>query len=162
MEYPKRKRARLKEHDYSKNGAYFVTICTKDRRHLLWDVGATYGRPHSDPPLSNIGHLVNNEIKRISAIYDSVSIEKSIVMPNHVHMIILIIQNDSGRPQNVPTVSRVVQQFKGSVSKQAGFSIWQKSFYEHIIRNEQDYIEIWNYIDTNPLKWLKDKYYNIP
>ena len=64
------------------------------------------------------------------------------------------------RSMDAPTVSQIVQQFKGSVSKQAGCSLWQRSFYEHIIRDERDYNEIWNYIDTNPLRWAEDKYYD--
>lgn len=157
MELPKRKNIRLKEYDYSQNGAYFVTICSKDREQLFWRVGATFGRPQ-DEYLSNIGKLVDDEIKKISTIYENVSIENYVIMPNHVHMIILIA-NDGGRPEDAPTVSQIVQQFKGSISKQAGRSLWQKSFYVHIVRNEQDYQEIWNYIDSNPLRWAEDKYY---
>ena len=63
------------------------------------------------------------------------------------------------RSMDAPTVSQIVQQFKGSVSKQTGYSLWQKSFYEHIIRDERDYNEIWSYVDSSPLKWAEDKYY---
>jgi hypothetical protein len=63
------------------------------------------------------------------------------------------------RPEVAPTLSRVIKQFKGAVTKKAGFPVWQKSFYDHIIRNEQDYVEVWNYIDTNPARWGEDKYY---
>ena len=58
-----------------------------------------------------------------------------------------------------PTISRIIQQFKGAVSKQIGFSMWQKLFYDHIIRNEQEYQKTWEYIDTNPLKWELDCYH---
>ncbi len=79
-------------------------------------------------------------------------------MPNHIHMI-LIIQNESGRAMLVPTISTVIAQMKGYISKRIGNSIWQKSFYDHIIRNEQDYLEIWQYIENNPEKWQQDKFY---
>ena len=59
-----------------------------------------------------------------------------------------------------PTISTVVQQLKGCVSKQAGFSLWQKTFHDHIIRDENDYEKIWEYIDTNPLKWETDCFYS--
>ena len=79
-------------------------------------------------------------------------------MPNHIH-IILFIKNDDGRAMHAPTVSKIIQQMKGAVTKKVGFPIWQKIFYDHIIRNEHDYQEIWKYIDDNTLKWTLDKYY---
>ena len=82
-------------------------------------------------------------------------------MPNHVHLIIVIYNNKkSGLPEGAPTIGKVINKFKGSVSKQAGFCVWQKSFYDHIIRNERQYRLIWDYIDTNPLKWEDDRYYS--
>jgi REP element-mobilizing transposase RayT len=110
-DFPKRKNTRLQNYDYSGNGMYFVTVCTKNRRNLLWDnpVGATCGRP----PLSAVGILVEKEISRIGSIYDCVTVDKYVVMPNHVHMI-LTIQTDEkcGRPQVAPTISRVMQKWK--------------------------------------------------
>ncbi len=58
-----------------------------------------------------------------------------------------------------PTIPKVVQQFKGVVSKQAGFSLWQKGFYDHVVRSEHGYQEIWEYIRDNPVKWMADKLY---
>jgi putative transposase len=153
---PARKAIRLKAYDYAQNGAYFVTICTQGRRNILWSVGASFGRPN-ETPLSSAGILVGNEIKQLSGIYENVSVGHYVVMPNHIHMIVLI-GNDGGHPQDAPTLSRIVQQFKGAVSKKAGFPVWQKSFYDHIIRSEQEYAEVWQYIDTNPLKMQEDPY----
>ena len=155
MDLPKRKPARLKGYDYSQDGAYFITICTQDREELFWNVGETCGFPYT---LSAYGDIVNKEIMRIVDIYnETVKVDKYVVMPNHIHLII-VLQSD-GRPQVAPTISRVVKQFKGAVSKKIGFTIWQKSFHDHIIRNENDYREIWEYIDTNPLKWEEDCFY---
>lgn len=168
MELPKRKPNRLNGYDYGQYGAYFITICIKDRQKLLWqnDVGATSGRP-IEPSLSYIGKIVDTEIAKISNVYQNVVVEKYVIMPNHIHMII-VLQADksrrpqSGRPQVAPTtVSRIIQQFKGSISKKLGFSIWQKSYHDHIIRNETEYQKIWEYIYTNPLKWELDKYYTM-
>ncbi len=80
-------------------------------------------------------------------------------MPNHVHMIIIIDRGAGGRPQVAPTVSRIIKQFKGVLSKKAGFSLWLRSFHDHIIRIEREYAEVWNYIDTNPMKWEIARYY---
>ena len=167
MEQQKRKSIRLKNYDYSSSGAYFITICVKNKKNLLWNVGAICGRPFTDNHyLSDYGLVVNNEICKINEIYkNSVILDKYVIMPNHMHMI-LILHNEvdgriqvDGQPQVAPTISRIIQQFKGSVSKQIGFSMWQKLFHDHVIRNEQEYLKIWEYIDTNPLKWELDRYH---
>lgn len=92
-----------------------------------------------------------------------ISVDHYVVMPNHVHLILVITAGHigtDGRTVCAPTVSRVVRGWKAAVTKQIGVSIWQKSFHDHIIRNETDYLRIWNYIDTNPAKWREDCYYN--
>ena len=89
---PKRKSIRLNGYDYSSCGAYFVTLCTKDKKKLFWNsVGANCVRPN-EPPLSEIGKLVDYEINKISTIYNAVIIDKHVVMPNHIHMIIMIFR----------------------------------------------------------------------
>ncbi len=155
MELPKRKKIRLEGYDYSTCGAYFVTICVADRNALLWNVGANCVRPH-EPSLSNIGETIDNEILKLNTIYDNVFVDKYCIMPDHIHMIIFIMPDETGRTQFAPAVSRIIKQFKGSITKQIGFSIWQKSFNDRIIRNEYGYHEVWQYIDQNPLKWKED------
>jgi len=88
-------------------------------------------------------------------------IDKYVIMPNHVHMIIKlsVVQEENGRPMAAPTISRIVNQFKGSVSKQIEYSLWQKLFHDHIIRDEAEYQKIWRYIDENPSRWTEDSYY---
>ena len=118
------------------------------------------GDLRSSLQLSAIGNIVYDEINKIDTLYHNIKIAKYVVMPNHIHMIIFIDDShENGRPEVAPTISRIIQQFKGSISKQVGFSIWQKLFHDHIIRNEQEYRKIWEYIDTNPLKWHEDKYF---
>lgn len=156
-ELPKRKPNRLNNFDYSQNGAYFVTICAKNKEHIFGAVGASTARP-SRVILSEYGKITDQAIKSITKFYPNVIVDKYVIMPNHIHMI-LIIQNESGRAMLVPTISTVIAQMKGYISKRIGNSIWQKSFYDHIIRNEQDYLEIWQYIENNPEKWQQDKFY---
>ncbi|MCL2592922.1 MAG: hypothetical protein FWD82_06110 [Defluviitaleaceae bacterium] len=151
----KRKSNRLKDYDYSSNGSYFITICTKDHAKILSQiVGANCVRPK----LSKIGEVVENEITKLSNIYDNVSVNCYVIMPNHIHMIILI--QKEGRTQFAPTISRIIKQFKGTITKQAGFSPWQKSFHDHIIRNEKNFITISEYIKNNPINWKNDCFYN--
>ena len=93
-------------------------------------------------------------ILQVPSHYENVSVDKYCIMPDHVHLILQIKPDIDGRIISAPTVSRVIGSMKRWVSKQIGRPIWQKSFYEYVIRNRQDYDEIWKYIENNPLKYL--------
>lgn len=156
MDLPKRKNIRLNDYNYSSNGAYFITICTKNKENLLWkNVGANCVRPLEQLPLSKIGIVIENEIYKLNTVYENIKVDKYQIMPNHIHLIIFIYEDSNGRTQFAPTISRIIKQFKGSITKQIGFSIWQKSFYDRVIRNEKEYQSVWNYIHNNPLKYLE-------
>lgn len=128
----------------------------KNKENLLWkNVGANYVRPLEQLPLSKIGIVIENEIYKLNTVYENIKVDKYQIMPNHIHLIIFIYEDSNGRTQFAPTISRIIKQFKGSITKQIGFSIWQKSFYDRIIRNEKEYQEVWNYIHNNPLKYLE-------
>ena len=157
MDLPKRKPNRLPEFDYNTPGAYFITICTKDRRNLFWlDVGASIARPQ----LTAWGKIVANSIYEIPKHYPAISVDHYVVMPNHIHLLLQINTDIDGRPMVAPTISVVVQQLKGIITKQIGQSVWQKLFHDHIIRNDADYLKIWEYIDNNPAKWEEDCFYS--
>lgn len=156
---PQRKIIRLKDYNYSQAGYYFITICVENGRTLLWsDVGAIIDRP----PLSETGKFIETALRNIETIYSDVFIDEYVIMPNHIHFILSIGNcNHCGQPMVAPTVPRIIKQFKGFVTKncrQNDFS-WQKSYYEHIIRNEKDLQKIRDYILKNPTNWLDDKYY---
>ncbi|SDM66627.1 transposase [Acetanaerobacterium elongatum] len=174
-ELTSRKPNRLQNYDYSKKGMYFITICVQERHEMLWKpVGANCVRPQSTQItnstflLSDIGNIIKNEIDKLSAIYPNANVDKYVIMPNHVHMIINLSCSEKaweetrGRTQFAPTISRIIKQFKGSITKQIGFSIWQKSFHDHIIRDEQEYKAVSDYIDQNPQKWQEDCYFVRP
>lgn len=123
----------------------------------MWqNVGANCVRPN-EKSLSEIGVVIDYEIKKLNDVYENISVDKYCIMPDHVHMIIFILPDENGRTQFAPTLSRIIKQFKGVVTKQIGFSIWQKSFNDRIIRNEKSYQEVWQYIDENPLKWQENE-----
>lgn len=146
----------MNDYNYSSNGAYFITICTKNKENLLWkNVGANCVRPLDQLPLSKIGIVIENEIYKLNTVYENIKVDKYQIMPNHIHLIIFIYEDSNGRTQFAPTISRIIKQFKGSITKQIGFSIWQKSFYDRVIRNEKEYQSVWNYIHNNPLKYLE-------
>ena len=139
MDLPKRKRIRLPEYDYSSPGAYFVTICTQDRKCILSSI--TVGAAISRPPevrLTRYGEIVDLAIRNIPSVYPNVSVDHSVIMPNHVHLILRICDEESGRQIAAPTVSSVIGQMKRWASIQAKTTLWQKSFHEHVIRGERD------------------------
>jgi REP element-mobilizing transposase RayT len=108
--------------------------------------------------LSDIGELVNAAIKDIPQKYEGISVDSYVIMPNHIHLIIVI--NDNKRRQiAAPTVSTIIGHMKRMVSLRLGFSVWQRSFHDHIIRSEGEYLRIFRYIENNPANWGKDCFY---
>ena len=159
MELPIRKQNRLTEYDYSTPNAYFITICADKRKNLFWtDTGTIIDCPEN-VPLTNLGAIVRQSIEDIPKHYPVISVDHYVIMPNHVHLLLQIHSDSDGRSMIAPTISTVVRLMKGAVSKQAGFPIWQKGFYDHVIRNDMDYQKIWNYIEGNPGKWTEDRLY---
>jgi REP element-mobilizing transposase RayT len=165
-----RKNLRLPDYDYSQNGMYFVTICTEKRRNIL---GSIVGDGFSVPAqsLTGIGLIADGQIGLIPLKYKNVSIPKYVIMPNHIHLI-LSIDNTAGNPGSgaenpPPTLGTVVAWYKYQTmklinpkSQKVTTKIWQRSYYDHIIRHDQDYLAIWQYIDDNPAKWAEDDYYS--
>jgi REP element-mobilizing transposase RayT len=154
LDLPRRKKIRLEAYDYSSCGAYFVTICIANRNTLLWNVGADTIRPHES--LSPYGEIVETAINQIPTHYDNIIVDQYCIMPDHVHMIIFITPSENGRIVSASTLSMVIGSMKRWVSKQIGFPIWQKLFNDRIIRNEESYREVWQYIDENPLNRTDD------
>lgn len=144
---PKRKELRLKDYDYLKKGMYFLTICVKDRIEIL---GKIINENRIE--LSNEGNIAKQSIEQIEQKYTGIIIDEYIIMPNHIHMNIIVDK------ENNITISRLIKQYKMYVSKEVKYGFWQKSFYEHIIRNEKEYIKISEYIQNNVRNWKQDKY----
>ena len=162
---PERKRTRVKNYDYSSVGAYFVTICTKNRAEILSDI---VGGDVLDAPIYTkmlpYGVIAEKYIKRLNDIYDNISIEKYVIMPDHIHIMIIVKKGkdtirQGGASRTSPptkqhsTLSRFVSTFKRFCNKEYGKNIWQESFYDHIIRSKEDYEEHIKYIHENPIKW---------
>lgn len=174
---PYRKSIRLKNYDYSSNGYYFVTICTQNREKLFGEiVGATLrGRPNN-PDKIIVKWLLESENK-----FKDIKIDEYIVMPNHIHFIIKRTGDHIGSTGDhtgstgdhigSPLLRDIIGWFKTMSTNEyiAGVKdgrfmpfkgrLWQRNYYEHIIRNYDDYINIAEYIQNNPLKWEEDKLY---
>ncbi len=126
-------------------------MCQGQTKNLMGFRRADIIRPNQIR-LSEYGKLVENAIKNIPEHYEEISVDKFCIMPDHVH---LLISSTNGRMISAPTMSRVIGQMKRWVSKEAKISFWQKSYFDHIIRNDHDYAEIWEYIDHNPQMWIE-------
>ena len=149
MKFPKRKHPRLKEYDYSNDGGYFVTVCIKNKEKLLGEPVLVNGKIKLTP----IGETTEKHIKAINSAYDGVRVDSYMIMPDHIHMLITISGGMRAcRPTSLQTVVRT---FKTMVTREIGFSVWQTSFYEHIVRDEKDYTDIDNYIKANPQKYAR-------
>ena len=163
MEQPKRKPTRLKDYDYSTPGYYFVTLCTKDKQKILCDIVGTGVLDGPQINFTEYGTVANKQLEIMSDFYNDIKIDKYVIMPNHIHLLIKITKSDNGPSGTpVPTNSKIssfVGSFKRFCNKEYGKNIWQYRSYDHIIRGEQDYLEVWQYIENNPIKWCDDEFY---
>ncbi len=171
---------RLKYYDYSSPGAYFITICTKNRACLFGNI------VNGKMILNEYGKIAHDEWLKTEIIRPRVKLDSFVIMPNHIHGIIIL--NDDicycrGTLQRAPTTQRaptfeqfgkptsdsiptIVRLFKSATTKRINeyrntptVSVWQRNYYEHIIRNNTELKHIRNYIENNPIKWENDKYY---
>ncbi len=178
-----RRSIRWKGYDYSSDGLYFVTICTKDRRHFFGKVA------NGQLILSEYGQIVATEwLNTVNVRPNDVILHEFVVMPNHFHAIVEICRGHTTKTStsNTPscrgvshtpscelrgvcdtplrspskTLGAIVRGFKSTVSKKIGFSVWQRNYHEHIIRNSDDYATISNYIRENPARWEEDRFNN--
>ena len=173
-----RKDLRLKQYDYSQEGYYFVTICTESKGSILCDIvdntavgDAALGVP---PPqsattqtkLTQTGIMVEQHLRSINVVYSNAKLDCYVVMPNHVHFIVII---EDGQHQEVEgrlraaaptTLPKMINSLKSLTSKKYGKTLWQRNYYEHVIRKDSELLDIREYIVNNPAKWELDKYFN--
>ena len=151
MGLEKRKPTRLKNFDYSTKGCYFITICAVEKEKAVF--GKIKRESLQTEPyiqLTGYGEIVEKQIKEINSVYDDVNIFPYVIMPNHIHFIIEIDWS-SGTP--TPTNARIpsiISTFKRMTNKKVGFKLWQRGYNDHIIRNDEDYLRIAEYIMNNP------------
>ena len=162
---PSRKRTRLKDYDDSAPGLYFLTVCTKEKQNRL---GNIVGCGIYDAPkciLSQTGQVVEMQLLRLRQRYEETILEQYVIMPNHLHLLLRIPHQGSNGSSQAPNptngaVPKFISLLKRRCNRVWGRNIWQRSFYDHVVRNEKEYLRIWAYIDTNPAKWQDDRYYS--
>ena len=154
MDYPTRKHPRLKDYDYSQCGCYHLTLCIKSRRPILSHIlSAPTPALRAQIHLSSIGKITERYILNIPKVYSGVQRVKYVIMPNHVHLLILL------EPQASVSVPTIIRSLKRMINKECGQSIWQDSYFDVVIRNDVMFQCEWNYIDANPDKWAEDELY---
>ncbi len=189
----KRKSTRLRGFDYGKTGAYFLTVCTENRKNILSTISVGEGSPlpikgSALPILSPCGEIVDRWIKRIPEKYPNAYVDRYVIMPNHIHILLSIVNdneredshndtfgrgdplNDTfgrGDPSPTTTVNAVMGWLKYQATKEinqfqntVGDKIFQRSFFDRIVRNYDDYHKICKYIYENPARWYYDKLYS--
>jgi putative transposase len=172
MHLPNRRSIRLKGYDYSQPGGYFVTICTKNHAPIFG------GIRDGEMVLNEIGQIASEEWQKSIHIRKEIKLDAWVVMPNHIHGIVIITQGEDvdvgahGRaplpyPRRSPrSLGSFIAGFKSSVTKRInklrntpGQPVWQRNYYEHIIRNEDDLGITRQYIARNPIQWDLDRYH---
>ena len=161
-----RKQNRLQDYDYNQNGAYFVTICTQDRKPILSHI---VGGGALDAPrviLTSIGEIARKYIESGNRI-PGVTVDQYVIMPNHIHLILLVDETAANGTSRAPSptnmvVPHFVSTFKRFCHRDIGEPIFQRSFYDHVIRGQADYDQIAEYIINNPKQWELDRLYIQP
>lgn len=156
FDHPERKPTRLREYDYSSPGSYFITICTLNRECILSSIN------NGEITLTEIGIIAEQQILDIPRRFSTVIIDEYVIMPNHIHIILVISGNVPGGASPSPTVSDMIRVIKSQTTRLSECSqkIFQRSFYDHVIRNEMDHTMIKDYIRNNPFKWQADCFYS--
>ena len=153
---------RWKGFDYGKNGVYFITVCVEKRRNILSKI---VGEGSPLPQLSDYGAVVDGVIKSVPKVYPFVKIDNYVIMPNHIHLLLSFLKDD-GRGDPSPTVADVLGWFKYNATKQIneisgtnGNRVFQRSFYDHVVRNMDESCALSKYISDNPKRWYFDELY---
>lgn len=169
--FAKRKASRLPGYDYSQGGVYFLTICAAEHEPLFGRVEFPETCVGGGVPdalhvrLSRAGTEIQFRITEMIRRYEGISLCHYVIMPNHVHLLLQLENGPSGTP--APTheqranqiVPAFVSTLKRMTNKRCGQNLWQRGYHDHVVRNDADYLRIWQYIETNPAKWAEDKYY---
>jgi len=158
-----RRSLRLKGYDYSRAGAYFVTICTHGRECLFGEI------MDGEMRLNAAGQAAQADWVRLPERFQSIELDEFVIMPNHLHGIILVgaglaPPGGKGAASSAPTLGHILRAFKSisaiAVNRllgRSGRSVWQRNYYEHIVRNENELAHIREYIANNHAQWALDR-----
>ncbi len=145
-----RKPARIPGYDYSKENYYFITICTHEKKCIFGNAD----------DLNSFGKIAMKDLQELASRYTGISIDICVVMPNHIHAILVI----NGQPEKKVSLHQIIGLYKSGVSRKIrklapDTLVWQRSFHDHIIRTQSSYEKIYRYIQFNSQKWEEDRFY---
>ncbi len=162
MDLIKRKHIRLREYDYTQNNTYFITICAHNRTHLFGEIVGAHLRVRPNNPEK----IIERWFVELENKYDNLRIDKYIIMPDHIHVLMYNpgVDDFSGAHTGAPlpeivkwfktqTTNEYIRGVKNGLFPPFDKHIWQRNYYEHVIRDEKDYNEKWQYIEENPMRW---------
>lgn len=170
-----RKSIRISNYDYSKEGMYFITICTQNRECILSEivgagpVSAQKNKNNLALKLTQLGIMINQTYLNLEEEYNTIKLHNYIIMPNHIHAIIEICNRTDTGP--APTLADIICAYKTrttylcargvklGIYKPFNKRLWQRNYYEHVIRNEKELYKINEYIMNNPYNWKNDENY---
>jgi len=153
---PRRRSMRLKDYDYSSNGAYFVTICAHRRLCRFGDIDK------DEMQLNAVGRIIASCWAEIPEHFPMVSLDAWVIMPNHLHGIIVIMGDGTFQERRPPSLGIIIGSFKSAATRRLndlqGRSelLWQRNYYEHVIRDEASLHRVRKYIEENPARWKYD------
>ena len=160
MDMPTRKPMRLRDYDYSSPGAYFITICTRGKECVLSRILVGEGLAPPAVALTAIGRIVEEQLRLLPGRFPSLSVDRYVIMPNHIHLLLTLSGDSAGGASPSPTITNMVGALKSQTSRLSGAApLWQRSYSDHVIRNEDDYRQIAEYIDANPARWGEDRFH---
>ncbi len=164
-ELPERKHPRLDKYDYSSAGAYFITVCTQNRRCVLSRIVGRGLAPAETNEIeyTSFGKIAEKQLFLLEDRYPFLTVGQYVIMPNHIH-VILILDNEAAGASPRPTIMDIVCTYKSLTTRECrknGFAekLFQTSFYEHIIQDREDYETRMKYIYENPIRWYYDELY---
>ncbi len=151
-----RRSIRLKGYDYAQPGAYFITICTWHRQNLFGEIAT------NEMYLSNYGKIIQLYWENLPKYHRHLELDQFVIMPNHMHGILILTDNTTYQKRHrLPEIIRAFKTFSArrvnKIRRLSGVSVWQRGYYEHIIRQEKSLKAIQEYIINNPLSWEKDE-----
>ena len=160
MPLPQRKAQRSKSWDYSNNGIYFVAFCTAEKHKTLGKVCRPSQKSQDGykAMLTTLDHICEASIEDVLTHFEHISVIDHVVIPNHVHMLIEVKTNNT---RQLSSFVGMVKRLSSMMAHRAGCSgqLWQRSFHDHIVRDESDLTRIREYIQENPRKWEEDRYF---
>ena len=162
MPFYNRKLPRKRDYDYSQDGIYFITICSEHRKRIFSHIPDSQDLETAVAELTHIGKTVDKHISKLEEKYPQITLPSYVIMPNHIHLLISVMNTENAERKSIPAI---IGQLKSSITNECRRvfgtkALFQRSYYDHIVRDEKEFEKISDYIIHNPGTWIYDKLYS--